>query len=51
MTREHTPRPGRTWETTVRPLEQLVEDGQPEPRPNRETRRALTRQARKTRTR
>ncbi|RPE27329.1 hypothetical protein [Kitasatospora cineracea] len=46
MTREHTPRPGATWGTTIRPVEQLVEDGQPEPQPNRETRRALARSRR-----
>ncbi|WP_235437777.1 hypothetical protein [Kitasatospora griseola] len=49
MTREHTPRPGHTWETTVRPLEQLVEDGQPEPRPSRAARRAAARGKRKDR--
>ncbi len=40
MTREHTPRPGTTWETVTRPVEHVVQDGQPEPRPNRAARRA-----------
>ncbi|MEV7212100.1 hypothetical protein AB0O31_03250 [Kitasatospora cineracea] len=43
MTREHAPHPGATWESTARPVEQLVEDGQPEPRPNRAARRAAAR--------
>lgn len=43
MTRERTPRPGTTWETITRPVERLVEDGQPGPQPNREARRALAR--------
>ena len=47
MTPEHTPRPGRTWDTTIRPIEHVVPDDQPEPRPNRETRRALARAGRK----
>ncbi|MFF0295568.1 hypothetical protein ACFYS8_13345 [Kitasatospora sp. NPDC004615] len=43
MTREHAPRPGRTWETAVRSVEHVVEENQAEPRPNRETRRAAAR--------
>ncbi|GAA2112530.1 hypothetical protein GCM10009759_55330 [Kitasatospora saccharophila] len=46
MTPEHTPRPGHTWNTTVRPVEQPVTDEQPEPRPNRAARRALARRRR-----
>ncbi|MFG3136075.1 hypothetical protein ACGFZA_07610 [Streptomyces sp. NPDC048211] len=46
---EHTPRPGTRWETELRPTgEQLVADDQPEPRPNRATRRAAARRNRRT---
>lgn len=45
---EHTPRPGVTWQTTVVRTEQLVDDTAPDPRPNRATRRALARAARRT---
>ena len=45
---EHTPRPGITWTTTVGwSGEQLVDDDAPDPRPNRETRRAMKRAARR----
>jgi hypothetical protein len=47
VTAEHTPRPGRTWETTVVRVETVVPDDAPDPRPNRATRRALARTARK----
>ena len=47
MAREHTPRPGVTWERQLAPVEQLVADDAPPP-PNRETRRALARQKRRT---
>ncbi len=47
MTTEHTPRPGRTWETTTARAETVVPDGAPAPRPNRAARRALTRDKRK----
>jgi hypothetical protein len=45
---EHTPRPGVTWETELVRVEQLVDDDAPDPTPpNRETRRALARAARR----
>lgn len=47
---EHTPRPGATWQTEVMRVEQLVDDDAPDPRPNRATRRALKRAARRKRT-
>lgn len=47
MTREHAPRPGRTWDTTVVRNEITVRDDAPDPRPNRATRRALARAKRK----
>jgi hypothetical protein len=37
--------PGARWETELRRLEVVVDDGQPEPAPNRATRRALKRAA------
>lgn len=46
MTREHSPRPGASWETQPVRTEQVVEDGQPEPRPNRAARRAAARRRR-----
>lgn len=47
---EHTPRPGVTWQTTIVRTEQLVDDTAPDPTPpNRATRRALARQARRNR--
>lgn len=45
---EHTPRPGATWETRLVRVEQLVDDDAPAPRPNRATRRAMQRAARRT---
>jgi hypothetical protein len=53
VTREHTPKPGVTWETRLARTELAVDDtagpdtNQP-PRPNRATRRALARAARRT---
>lgn len=51
MTREHSPRPGVTWERQPRQVEQ-VEDAEPAGKPlalgpNRATRRALAREARR----
>lgn len=46
---EHTPTPGTTWQTRLVRVEQLVDDDAPDPAPpNRETRRAATRAARRT---
>ena len=46
---EHTPRPGVTWERQLVRTEQVVDDDAPDPAPpNRETRRALARAARRT---
>ncbi|MGW0550528.1 hypothetical protein [Streptomyces altiplanensis] len=43
-------RPGTRWETELRTIEQLVDDDAPDPpRPNRKTRRARTRAARRNR--
>ncbi|MGW4802951.1 hypothetical protein [Kitasatospora sp. NPDC004272] len=54
MTREHAPSPGATWDTTVRPVEQVVPDtvapghNELQPcHPNRETRRAIARAGKK----
>lgn len=44
---EHTPAPGVTWQTEVVRVEQLVDDDAPDPRPNRKTRRAMQRAARR----
>lgn len=46
---EHTPRPGVTWQTHIVRTELVVDDDAPDPRPNRATRRALKRAARRTR--
>lgn len=55
---EHAPRPGVTWQTSLVPVEQLVDEddtsgpgmNQPlPPRPNRATRRAAARAARRNR--
>jgi hypothetical protein len=46
---EHTPAPGSTWQTHFVRVEQLVDDDAPDPRPNRATRRALKRAARRNR--
>lgn len=49
MTRpEHTPKPGATWEQHLIRTEQVIDDDAPDPRPNRKTRRALARKARRT---
>ncbi|MFM9629399.1 hypothetical protein ACKI10_17450 [Streptomyces galilaeus] len=46
---EHTPRPGTAWEQhLVSTGEQIVDDDAPDPRPNRATRRAMQRAARRT---
>ncbi|GKQ35159.1 hypothetical protein [Streptomyces sp. A012304] len=44
---EHTPKPGVTWDTVLARTETVVDDTAPDPRPNRATRRALKRAARK----
>lgn len=44
---EHTPQPGATWNTTLTRHEQLVDDDTPDPQPNRATRRAMKRAARR----
>lgn len=44
---EHAPRPGVTWQTELVRVEQLVDDDAPDPRPNRKTRRAMQRAARR----
>ncbi|MFJ6066550.1 hypothetical protein ACIQHU_26340 [Streptomyces tendae] len=46
---EHAPRPGATWQTELVRTEQLVDDDAPDPRPNRATRRAMKRAARRNR--
>ncbi|MFJ3021453.1 hypothetical protein ACIPH4_10945 [Streptomyces tendae] len=45
---EYAPRPGVTWQTELVRVEQLVDDDAPDPRPNRKTRRAMQRAARRT---
>jgi hypothetical protein len=37
---EHAGRPGTRWETQLVTVERVVEDSEPEPRPNRAARRA-----------
>jgi hypothetical protein len=44
---EHTPAPGVTWHTELVHTEQHVDDDTPDPRPNRATRRAIARTARR----
>lgn len=45
---EHAPKPGITWDTVLARTEQLVDDDTPDPTPpNRATRRALQRAARR----
>ncbi|MFE2311637.1 hypothetical protein ACFXC8_00300 [Streptomyces sp. NPDC059441] len=44
---EHTPAPGATWETRLVRTEQVIDDDQPDPVPNRKTRRAMQRAARR----
>ncbi|MFF4834070.1 hypothetical protein [Streptomyces sp. NPDC001315] len=46
---EHAPAPGVTWQTELVRTEQLVNDDAPDPQPNRATRRALKRAARRNR--
>lgn len=47
---EHTPRPGVTWETRLVRTETVIPDDAPDPTPpNRKTRRAKQRAARRTR--
>lgn len=46
---EHAPRPGVTWQTELVRVEQVVDDEAPDPRPNRATRRAMKRAARRNR--
>jgi hypothetical protein len=46
---EHTPKPGATWQTTVVRTEQHIADDAPDPTPNRATRRAMQRAARRNR--
>lgn len=48
MTREHTPKPGATWETRLVRTETVIPDDAPDPRPNRKIRRAMARAARRT---
>jgi hypothetical protein len=46
---EHTPAPGVTWNTRLVRTEQVVDDDTPDPAPpNRATRRAAARAARRT---
>ena len=46
---EHTPRPGATWEQQLVRVETVIDDDAPDPAPpNRATRRALKRAARRT---
>lgn len=46
---ERTPRPGVTWQTTIVRTETVIDDTAPDPTPNRATRRALARAARRNR--
>lgn len=45
---EHTPAPGVTWEQRLVRTEQVIDDDAPDPTPNRKTRRANKRAARRT---
>lgn len=45
---ERAPRPGVTWQTELARTEQHIADDAPDPTPNRATRRALARKARRT---
>lgn len=49
MTREHTPKPGANWEQRLIRIETVIDDNAPDPRPNRKTRRAQARAARRNR--
>jgi hypothetical protein len=44
---EHASTPDVTWETRLIRTEQYIDDDAPDPRPNRETRRAMARAARR----
>lgn len=47
---ERAPRPGITWDTVIVRTEAVIDDDAPDPTPpDRKTRRALKRQARRTR--
>ncbi|MGW5175869.1 hypothetical protein ACWERY_16095 [Streptomyces sp. NPDC004082] len=46
---EHTPRPGALWEQQLVRTETVTDDDTTPPRPNRATRRALARAARRNR--
>ena len=48
MSRERTPKPGSTWEQHLIRTETVIPDETPDPRPNRKTRRAMARAARRT---
>jgi hypothetical protein len=49
MTRpEHAPKPGVNWEQHLVRTETVIDDDAPDPRPNRKTRRAQARAARRT---
>jgi hypothetical protein len=39
--------PGSTWETELRTSERVIDDDAPDPKPNRATRRAIARAARR----
>lgn len=45
---EHAPRPGVTWETELVRTEQVIDDDEPDPKPNRATRRAIKHATRRT---
>ncbi|SEC03228.1 hypothetical protein SAMN04490357_1009 [Streptomyces misionensis] len=45
---EHTPTTGATWSTELVRTEEVIADDAPDPRPNRATRRALARAARRS---
>ena len=44
---EHPGRPGITWQTELARTEHVIADDAPDPTPNRQTRRALARAARR----
>lgn len=46
---ERAGRPGARWDTELRTSEQVVDDDAPDPKPNRATRRAAARAARRQR--
>ncbi|WP_393075176.1 hypothetical protein [Streptomyces sp. LN704] len=46
---EHTPRPGALWEQQLVRVETVIDDDTPDPQPNRKTRRAMQRAARRNR--